>query len=144
MFLDQKGLTKYALSKKSGVPKTTIIDICSGKSDIEKCSAKTIRQLSKALDCSMDELMDSIDNIDINGFPLNKEYLEENLPKLLIDGIAKLKKDWKIKDKGQVCLAWDSDYCELQSNINICEIANIISSEQAWYLREKYLRLERI
>ena len=29
--LDQRNMTKYRLSQISGVPKTTVIDICSGK-----------------------------------------------------------------------------------------------------------------
>ena len=38
---------------------------------------------------------------------------------------------------------WDCDYCNLQSDINSAEVNQIISPEQAWYLREKYLRMER-
>lgn len=38
--LDQRQITKYHLSKVSGVPKTTIMDICAGRSEIERCSAK--------------------------------------------------------------------------------------------------------
>ena len=38
---------------------------------------------------------------------------------------------------------WDCDYCSLQSDINNAEVNRIISPEQAWYLREKYLRMER-
>ena len=34
--LTQKKMTKYQLSKKSGVPQTTVIDICSGKTCLEK------------------------------------------------------------------------------------------------------------
>lgn len=34
--LDQKDMTKYHLSKISGVPKTTIMDICAGRSSIER------------------------------------------------------------------------------------------------------------
>ena len=30
-YLDSRKMTKYNLSKISGVPKTTVIDICSGK-----------------------------------------------------------------------------------------------------------------
>ena len=32
--LDQRNMTKYRLSQISGVPKTTVIDICSGKSEL--------------------------------------------------------------------------------------------------------------
>lgn len=59
--LREKNLSMYRLSQISGVPKTTVIDICSGKSDIEGCTAKTVMQLSRALGCTMEELM-QIDN----------------------------------------------------------------------------------
>ena len=55
--LEQKGMTKYRLSKISGVPKTTILDICSGKTLIENCNAKTVYLIAQALDCSVEELM---------------------------------------------------------------------------------------
>ena len=54
--LSQRGMTKYKLAKASGVPHTTINDICSGKTRIEKCSAETLFKLSKALGISMDAL----------------------------------------------------------------------------------------
>ena len=55
--LDKKNITRYHLSKISGIPKTTIVDICSSKSSIEKCSAKTIQLIAVALNCSMEEIM---------------------------------------------------------------------------------------
>lgn len=76
------------------------------------------------------------------GLPLDKNYLECNLPPLLTDSIERLQKSWLKHDKGEIS-TWDDDYCELQSNINICETGNIITTEQAWYLREKYLRISR-
>ena len=62
--LDRKNISKYALSKKSGVPKTTIMDICAGRSEIERCSARTVQLLAKALDCSMEEIMELSDPYD--------------------------------------------------------------------------------
>lgn len=56
-YLDSMNITKYHLSRISGVPKTTITDICSGKSDIEKCSARTVMLLVKALNLTMEELI---------------------------------------------------------------------------------------
>ena len=56
--LEQKNITKYKLSKISGVPQTTIIDICSGKAKIEKCSADTLYKIAKALDISMEMLIE--------------------------------------------------------------------------------------
>ena len=56
--LKERNISKYRLSKLSGVPKTTIMDICAGRSDIERCSARTVLQLARALGCTMEELMD--------------------------------------------------------------------------------------
>ena len=47
----------YKLAKNSGVPYSTINDICSGKTQIEKCSAETVFRLARALDLSMENLM---------------------------------------------------------------------------------------
>lgn len=55
--IEQKGISKYALWKISKVPQSTISDICSGKTDIKKCSAETIYRLAKALGVSMEELI---------------------------------------------------------------------------------------
>lgn len=38
---------------------------------------------------------------------------------------------------------WDIYWCELNANINSAEVNGLISSEQAWYLREKYLRMQQ-
>jgi len=60
--LEQKNMTKYKLAKLSGVPHTTVLDICSGKAKLNKCNAETLYKLSKALDVSMEELiMDSLE-----------------------------------------------------------------------------------
>lgn len=64
--LETMGMTKYRLSKLSGVPNSTLNDICSGKSKIEKCSAETIYKLAKALDVTVEELIkDSIKESEI-------------------------------------------------------------------------------
>jgi len=55
--LEQKNMTKYKLAKLAKVPQTTIIDICSGKTKIDKCAAGTIYKLAKALDTSMEHLL---------------------------------------------------------------------------------------
>lgn len=55
----EKGMTKYQLSKKSGVPWATISDICSGKSELRKCTAETVYKLAKALDTTVEGLLDA-------------------------------------------------------------------------------------
>lgn len=55
--LDARGISKYRLAKMSGVSKTVIMDICSGKSLLENCTAKTVYQIASALDCTVEELL---------------------------------------------------------------------------------------
>lgn len=56
--LAQKKMTKYRLSRESGIPYTTIEDICGGKTRLSKCSAETLYRLAKALDVSMESLLE--------------------------------------------------------------------------------------
>ncbi|MCI9440393.1 MAG: helix-turn-helix transcriptional regulator [Ruminococcus sp.] len=142
--LDQKDMTKYHLSKISGVPKTTIMDICAGRSSIERCSAKTVYQIAKALDCSMEDIMALASPYDETGRPKDNSYLECGLPDFLQSSIRAMEDAWRKLDSGIEYLRWDCDYCSLQSDINSAEVNQLISSEQAWFLREKYLRMERL
>ena len=81
--LDQRQITKYHLSKVSGVPKTTIMDICAGRSEIERCSAKTVRQLAKALDCTMEDIMELSSPYDsATGLPKDKSYHESSMEEI--------------------------------------------------------------
>ena len=51
-------ISKYRLSKNSGVPYMTLNDICSGKTRLDKCSADTVYKLAKELNVSMEELLE--------------------------------------------------------------------------------------
>ena len=55
--LVQKNITKYRLSKISGVPFATLSDISTGKVKIEKCSADTLYKLAKSLGLTMEDLI---------------------------------------------------------------------------------------
>ena len=143
--LQEKKMSMYRLSQISGVPKTTVIDICSGKSNIQACNAKTVMQLSRALGCTMEELM-QIDNAKYDrstGLPKDKSYLERGLPTYLQKSIAAMQASWAIVDSGGKDLHWDIYWCELNADINSAETEQEISSDQAWYLRRKYLRMEK-
>lgn len=54
----KRNITKYRLSKNSGVPYTTVNDICSGKAKLEKCSAETIYKICRELGISMEDLIE--------------------------------------------------------------------------------------
>jgi len=77
------------------------------------------------------------------GLPTEEMYLECGLPDFLRNAIAMMQASWERVDRGEQDHRWDCYYCELQSDINTCEVNGLISEKQAWYLREKYLRMER-
>lgn len=56
--IKEKNITKYRLAKNSGIPYTTINDICNGKARIEKCSAETIYRIAKELGVSMESIIE--------------------------------------------------------------------------------------
>lgn len=130
----KSGMTKYRLSKISGVPNATISELCSGKTHINKCSAETIYKLAKALKVSMESLIE--DAIAKNTKP--KGYIESyeyGLPSYLQKDLDAYKEGLKNKSSLIDCL-WG----ELYGSINAAEIDDgAITSEHAEYLRNKYL-----
>lgn len=77
------------------------------------------------------------------GLPLDKSYLERGLPPYLQSSLENMIASWKIMDSGQKDLHWDLYWCDLSADINSAETEQEISAEQAWYLRENYLRMKR-
>ena len=55
--LERKNMTQYRLAVQSGVPHTTLSDIMSGKTRIEKCSGETLYKLSSALGVTIEDLI---------------------------------------------------------------------------------------
>ena len=55
--MEKRNLSKYRLSKNSGIPYTTLTDIINGKAQLEKCSAETVYKLSRELNIPMEELL---------------------------------------------------------------------------------------
>lgn len=146
-YLNEKNISKYRLSKISGIPNTTIADICSNKSSLHRCSAITIQKLAKALNLSMEDVMafdSSLDEYEEEtGLPKRKEYLEKDLPTYLQTSLKNMKASLEILDRGEMDYHWDLNWGELNADINCAEVDQEITSEQAWYLREKYLRIKR-
>ncbi|MCR4791349.1 MAG: helix-turn-helix transcriptional regulator [Lachnospiraceae bacterium] len=56
--MEELNMTKYRLSKESGVPQATINDICSGKSELDKCAAGTLYKIAKALRISVEDILE--------------------------------------------------------------------------------------
>ena len=135
--LQEKGFTRYSLSKSSGIPWATLADICSGKTPLERCSSGTLMKLSKALELTLEELL-SLDvepkDIDSNGKPIDKSYLETDLPGSLQKAI-----DDYIQGEKEKVLHLDCLWGEVYGSINSNFWAGRITEEQADYMRKKYL-----
>jgi hypothetical protein len=78
------------------------------------------------------------------GLPKDQSYFECDLPPFLLTSIEAVKSAREKLNRGEEYFDWDCDFCDLQSSINVAEIEQIISPEQAWHLREKYLGLKRV
>lgn len=136
--MQDKGITRYRLSKESGVPWATLSDIYNGKTKLEKCEAGTVRKLASALDMTVEEVLDletGIITTNIIGKPLNPEYLEMDLPPYVQKSIDDLKQGIEGKSTIPIDLLLD----DLYGSINSAFWDNEISKEQAEYLRSKYL-----
>lgn len=126
-FLDllaEQKTTVYSLSINSGVPKTTLTDIASGKADILECSGKTLLAISKSLHISIEELLS-----------LEREEAKTLLPGFLLDSISEYRKAIR---KGSTLIDCYSD--QLNSSINVAEVEHLISKEQANRLRARYFK----
>lgn len=124
-FLDllaYKKMTVSSLSVKSGIPRSTLADIASGKSDILECSGKILLAISKCLNMTIEELL-----------ALEREEAKTLLPGFLLDSIVQYRKAIR---KDSTMLDCYSD--QLNSSINVAEVENLISKEQANRLRKRY------
>lgn len=133
----KSGMTKYRVAKKSGVPHTTLNDLCNGKTRIEKCSAETLYRLAKNLNVSMESLYEEIANSQINSITITvrERSYEYGLPAYLQHDLDEYKKALQNGSKLLDCL-WG----ELYGSINIAEVSEgAITPEHADYLRQKYL-----
>ena len=120
--LSEKKTTVYSLSMDSGIPRTTLTDIASGKADLLGCSGKTLLAISKSLNVSIEDLLS-----------LEREEAKTLLPGFLLDSIKEYRKAIR-KDSLRIDCYSD----QLNSNINIAEVENLISKEQANRLRTRY------
>lgn len=77
------------------------------------------------------------------GKPIDKTYLEKGFPPFLEESLSKWKKVLPKLDTDECPTDWDCSFCELQSCINMAEVGQAITTEQAWYLRKKYLGISK-
>ena len=126
--LRERNLSRYQLSKRSGIPWATLADICSGKTSLTRCSAGTLSKLSAALDISMEQLLTMTveQRQGQDGKPKDRSYLEKAL-------------DEYIQGEEDHVSYMDCLWGELYGAINSNQWSNAITQEQADYLRAKYL-----
>lgn len=128
--LAKRGMTKYRLAVEAGIPHTTLNDICSRKTNLEKCSAETVYKLAKTLGVSMELLTEE----GIHQAERERAF-EYGLPEYLQHDLDAYKEGMKMHSSLMDCL-WG----ELYGSINIAEISEgVITPEHADYLRKKYL-----
>ena len=128
--LAKRNMTKYQLAVTAEVPQAALLDICCGKSKLEKCTAEMIYKLAGALGVSMEMLTES-------GMRETKreQAYECGLPEYLQHDLGAYKEGLRTNSDILDCL-WG----ELYGSINIAEISDgVITSEHADYLRQKYL-----
>ncbi|MBR5156168.1 MAG: helix-turn-helix transcriptional regulator [Clostridia bacterium] len=128
--LSNIGMTKYRLAKLSGIPHATLSELCSGKTNIEKCSGETLYKIAKVLNVSMESLLD--DRMITLARERSYEY---GLPSYLQHDLDAYK-DAVAKNSTLIDCYWG----ELYGSINMAEISDgLITAEHADYLRRKYL-----
>lgn len=135
--LNEQGLSRYKLSKISGVPYTTLNDICTHKTKIANSSAETLYKLSVALQVSMEVLFKAIqkEEEELELLLQRERSYEYGLPEYLQTDLDNFK---AALENGSSLL--DCYWGELYGSINDAEIGTgVISSEHADYLRKKYL-----
>lgn len=131
--MKEKGLSRYGLSKASGIPWETVADIYSGKLPLGRCGRETVEPMASALGISEKEFL-ALKVLPGSGKPSNLSYLETGLPGFLQKSID----EFIDGEKNQVTYM-DCLWGELYGSINVAMWDRDISEEQAAYLRSKYL-----
>lgn len=73
---------------------------------------------------------------------MNQYNIDSTLPPFLQESIKNFLIGKEKYEKGGYH-EFDMDYCDLQTDINVCEVEQMITSDEAWELRELYLGLQR-
>lgn len=80
--LQDMKMSRYRLSKISGIPWATLADIYSGKTHLDRCGAGTLSKLSRALGLSIADLLaleSELEKYTVSGKPDKRHYLETGL-----------------------------------------------------------------
>lgn len=58
-YLHNNHMTKYQFAKECGLPYGTFNDICTGKTDVLKCTGETLLKIAKTIGCTVDDLLNN-------------------------------------------------------------------------------------
>ena len=131
--LTQKKMTKYKLSKASGVPFTTVSEVTTGKTKIKNCTGDTLYRLAKALGVTIEDLLadsmeyrQSFDTFKSNVCHMVKDMgdIDFIINTLESDKIRKLyQKRWYPESLYLLAMV---DYLSRENDLLICEDYNDI------------------
>lgn len=128
--LKEKKMSIYRLSKSSGVPYATLNDICNEKARLDKCSAGTVWQIAKALDITMEEILE----------PYMGENILQNPANTVMPGTLSFEENRLNLAKGELPFDDASIY---QENPNISENQNrLISKKNTLTSKKRKMRRE--
>ena len=113
--LEREQMSRYRLSKESGVPMTTITDICDGKADLDRCAAGTLYKIAKVFHVTVDAILDEAHKTSVD-YRCSFENFKSNTCH-------------QVKDKG------DLDF--IIETLEADEIRNLY--ERQWYREAFYL-----
>ena len=139
--LAKENMSRYRLSKESGVAMTTITDICSGKADLDKCAAGTLYKIAKVLGVTVDSLLEN-NNVDKPEYRCSFETFKSNtchhvkdmgdidfiIETLKTDEIRKLyKRSWYVEALYLLAMV---DYLSRMNGLPLCTNYNDIRSQK--------------
>lgn len=133
-----KNTSANQLSKLSGVPRSTILDMVRGRSDVKKASGITLYKIAKAIGVSMETLiiLDSPSDIDtVTGKPKDSSYYECSVGEPLKSILRNLKNG--IYTKNELKQSYWKD--QLLEEITSLRIRDEIGEDSFDYFYNKYL-----
>lgn len=136
-----KTIEKFGVIAPSNKVLTDIAPLTPTRFEIALKEARKSYSLGDLLPLLDRVVADEWGEVDDEAMQTNAQYTR-NLPHQLNTLLNRMEKAWIILDAGKNCPLWDGLYCELHSEINIAELAREITTEQANYFRERYLRID--
>ncbi len=136
-YLAEKNINKNNFSKISGIPYSTLCDICSDKTPLKNCTAETIYKLSKATKLSAEEILSSACEQPVTFDWFKSEVCHEVKRKGEIKFIKELLKSNRIRSyykqmkyEYSLYLLAMLDYLSRKNNIPICSDYNDLRTKK--------------